>query len=123
MELSRQGRPGSARRVVAFIAMAVFALQSFIAQTHIHGSSQATGGIVRLATPHLPAQSKLPVDNNQADCPFCQAVTHVGAALGSPTPLLILPFAWVETAALIFAPRADSTSAAHDWKSRAPPRS
>lgn len=119
-ELSGLRRLSPARRIVMFVAVLAFALQSYIAQTHIHDAWQAAGGIVRLAT--QPSPDKSPIDHNRADCPFCQAVLHVGAALASPAPLLTLPFVWVLTAPLIFTTRADSVSAAHDWKSRAPPR-
>ncbi len=106
-----------ARRFVVFLAVFAFALQSFIAQTHIHAESLA--GIVKIATTS-PA-SKAPIDHSQADCPFCQAVIHVGSVVASSPPLLRLPFSWVESLALVFTAVATSSSAAHDWQSRAPP--
>ena|ERR1700733_691709 len=111
-------RSGRARRFVVFIAVFAFALQSFIAQTHIHAESLA--GIVKIATTSSP--DKAPADHSQADCPFCQAVMHVGSAVASAPPLLRLPYSWVETAALVFTAVAMSGSTAHDWQSRAPPR-
>lgn len=105
-----------------FAALLAFALQSFIAQTHIHDAWQASGDIVRLAAPGSAQPGKSPLDHSRPDCPFCQAVTHLGAALASPAPLLTLPFAWIETTVFVFTARADSVSAAHHWKSRAPPR-
>jgi hypothetical protein len=118
-----QKRPLSvARRFVVFAALLAFALQSYIAQTHIHDAWQAAGGVARLATPGSAQPGKSPLDHSRTDCPFCQAVTHLGAALASPAPLLTLPFAWIETTAIVLTARADSVSAAHHWKSRAPPR-
>jgi hypothetical protein len=105
-----------------FVAVLAFALQSYIAQTHIHDSWQAAGGSASLAATQSHQQGKLPFDHGRADCPFCQAVLHVGAALTSPTTVLTLPSVWVLTTPLMFTARADSVSAAHDWKSRAPPR-
>jgi hypothetical protein len=102
-----------------FIAVFAFALQSFIAQTHIHAESLNLGGIVKVAT--TDPSGKAPVDHSQADCPFCQAVMHVGSIVASVPPLLRLPYSWVETAALAFTAVATSGSAAHDWQSRAPP--
>jgi hypothetical protein len=113
-------RSGPARRFVVFIATFAFALQSFIAQTHIHSESLTLGGVITIAT--TSASGKAPADHSQADCPFCQAVVHVGSVVASSPPLLRLPFSWVETAALIFSVVATSGSAAHDWQSRAPPR-
>jgi len=109
-------RSSPARRFVVFVAMFAFALQSFIAQTHIHAESPA--GIAKIAT----TSSKAPADHSQADCPFCQAVVHVGSVVASAPPLLRLPYSWVQTAAVIFTAGAISGSTAHDWQSRAPPR-
>lgn len=102
--------------MVVFIAVFAFALQSFIAQTHIHAESLS--GIVKAVT--IPG--KAPVDHSQTDCPFCQAVTHVGSAVASTPPLLSLPYSWLESAALALAAVAISGVTAHDWQSRAPPR-
>jgi hypothetical protein len=121
-ELSGMRPSGVARRFVMFVAVLAFALQSYIAQTHIHDAWQAAGGIVRLAVPQSAQPGGAPLDHGRADCPFCQAVTHLGAALASPALPLILPFAWIETTAIVFTARSDSLSAAHHWKSRAPPR-
>jgi hypothetical protein len=113
-------RLGPARRFVVFVAMFAFALQSFIAQTHIHAEALALGDIVKIAT--TSPTGKAPVDHSQADCPFCQAVVHVGSVVSSAPPLLRLPFSWVESAAFVFTAVAISGSTAHDWQSRAPPR-
>ena len=111
-------RSDPARRFVVFIAVFAFALQSFVAQTHIHAESLA--GIVKIAA--TSTSGKAPVEHSQADCPFCQAVMHVGAVVASAPPLLRLPFTWVETSALVFAAVAITGADAHDWHSRAPPR-
>jgi cytochrome c553 len=109
-------RSAPARRFVVFIAVFAFALQSFIAQTHIH--AEALVGVVKAAA----SAGKASADHSLADCPFCQAVTHVGSVVASAPPLLRLPFTWVETAALVFAAVAITGADAHDWHSRAPPR-
>src|SRR5580698_991754 len=83
VELPGWRRLNPARRIVVFIAVLAFALQSYIAQTHIHDAwqtaEQAASNIVRLATQQSPAPDKSPFDHNRADCPFCQAVIHIGA--------------------------------------------
>jgi hypothetical protein len=114
-------RLSPARRFVVFIAVLAFALQSYITQTHIHDEQQSFAGIVKITTSQSPAHGKTPLDK-PADCAFCQAVIHAGAFVASATPLLLLPFVWVETVALVFTARAACDAAAHDWQSRAPPR-
>jgi type IV secretory pathway TrbL component len=114
------GMRGAARRIVVFVALFAFTLQSFIAQTHIHAESLAPGGVVNTAA--TSPSNKAPTDHSQADCPFCQAVVHVGSVVASAPPLLRLPFSWTATAAFVSAAVAISGSSAHDWRSRAPPR-
>jgi hypothetical protein len=104
------------------VAILAFALQSYMTQTHIHDASQGIGGIVKIVATQPLGQGKAPLHDGQTDCPFCQAVIHAGVFVASATPLLLLPFAWAETVALVFAPRAAFDAAAHDWQSRAPPR-
>jgi hypothetical protein len=113
---------GSARRIVVFIAMLAFALQSFVTQTHIHGEPRGISGVFKIAAHQSPAQSKAPFDNSRADCPFCQAIIHAGAFVTPAAPLLYLPFVWIGTVALVFTAPAAFDADAHDWKSRAPPR-
>lgn len=115
-------RPASlARRIVVFIALVAFALQSFVTQTHIHHDAQLAGGILKsIATP-LPVHGKAPLDG-QTDCPFCQAVVHAGAFVVSAVPVLYSPFVWVKTAFLILTAPKSLHATTHNWQSRAPPR-
>jgi hypothetical protein len=117
---SRTWRRSSASRFIVLVVLLAFALQSVLTQTHIHGASQSPGGFAKVAALHVPGQT--PRDNSQENCPLCQAVVQSGVFVASATPFLSLPFAWVETVALIFSPRASSHAAAHDWRSRAPPQ-
>jgi hypothetical protein len=121
-ELLEIQRASTARRFVVFIAAFAFVLQSYIAQTHIHDGSPAFGGAIKIATGQSPAPGNAPIDRSRTECPFCQAVIHVGVFVTSAPPLLALPFAMVETVALVVAPRPVSGATAHDWRSRAPPR-
>jgi hypothetical protein len=111
-------RSSLARRILVFVAVLAFALQSYIAQTHIH--DVVFGGAAKITNTQSPV--KAPLHDSQGDCPFCQAVLHAGAFVASATPSLLLPFVWVKTVALVFTARAASHTAAHDWQSRAPPR-
>jgi hypothetical protein len=113
--------PGVSRRFVVFAALLAFALQSYIAQTHIHDALQAAGAIIRQDAPQAAQPAKAPFDHSRPDCPLCQAVIHLGAALTSPAPLLTLPFTSLETATLVFTAQTATVSIAHHWKSRAPP--
>ncbi|MBI3677634.1 MAG: hypothetical protein HY243_13570 [Proteobacteria bacterium] len=113
---------GLASRVVLFVTVLGFALQSYITQTHIHPVPQIIGGIEKIADTKSPTPDKSPLDNSSDNCPLCQAVTHSGFFVVSATPILYVPFMWAETVAVLSSARADSVAATHDWQSRAPPR-
>ena len=108
-----------ASRFVVFVALFAFALQSYIAQTHIHGVSQDFPGVVKTMA---PAQGKVPLNNNPVDCPFCQTATLAGTTVMSATLLVYLPLGWVKAIMPVVTANAASSVAAHDWQSRAPPQ-
>jgi hypothetical protein len=114
-------RTGLASRLVIFATVLAFLLQSFIAQTHIHGASLTLGRTVEIATAQPPAREKKPADNGAIDCPFCQAVVHAGAFL-APAPQVLLPPTWVIIAAQFITLRPVAVAATHSWRSRAPPQ-
>lgn len=111
-----------ARRFVVFIAAFGFVLQSYIAQTHFHGVFQGRDASAGIALSHAPSPDKSPFNHGSTDCPLCQAVIHAGAFVAPVAPVLLLPFTWINAAAIVFAASATSATSAHDWQSRAPPR-
>jgi hypothetical protein len=115
-------RVSTARRFVVFIAAFAFVLQSYIAQTHIHGMLAGFGGASGVTTQHAPGPEKAPFDHGSTDCPLCQAVIHAGAFVAPTAPVLHLPFMWTSAAAVAFTAFVVSAASAHDWQSRAPPR-
>jgi len=119
-ESSRNGRRSFASRLIICVALLAFALQSYIAQTHIHGL--APDGIVKIAAAPSQGPGKIPLDKSPADCPFCQAVNLAGVFLNPTALVVLLPLSWVGIVSHIVIARAASGDTAHDWQSRAPPR-
>jgi hypothetical protein len=117
---TKNGGRAFASRLVLFIALLTFALQSYIAQTHIHG--QGLGGLVQITSAQSPDQGKAPLDNRSTDCPFCQAVNLAGVFLDPAALVVLLPLSWVDSVSHIILARAVFGDTAHDWQSRAPPR-
>ncbi len=118
--IARQGgfrRGTAASRLVAFVAMFAFLLQSYITQTHIHGSTPGTA----IGSVHVTDHGKAPAGNSPVDCPFCQAITDAGAFVGTAPPVLSVPFAWMTAQVVLVSTTIASLAIAHDWKSRAPP--
>jgi hypothetical protein len=112
---------GLARRLVVLVAAFSFALQCYIAQTHIHSLPQGFDGAAKTATERSSTPAKTPIDHSPMECPLCQAVMHTGAVVVSATPILNLTLAWIETVWLTFTVRPSFDVAAHEWQSRAPP--
>ena len=115
-------RIGPARRFVVFVAALALALQSYIAQTHVHDALRSFDGTAKITDARSPAQNQSPFDHRSADCPLCQAVIHGGVFITPATLFLNLPFLWVETFRPAFTAPDASIASAHDWQSRAPPR-
>jgi hypothetical protein len=108
-------------RAIAWLLLLAFSLQSFITQTHIHGTlaSHSDAQIVKLLAPSH--HTKTPAES-PADCPFCQAVTHAGAFFTPSAPALMLPVAWAQTIAPSLIGEVIDRFSSHPWQSRAPPR-
>jgi hypothetical protein len=85
-----------ARSILIALVLTATAFQSYIAQTHVHGSSAAgtryrpvshvtyspvTSSFELRSPPAFPA-------DDHAVCLLCQAVAHTGAALASTVPQL-----------------------------------
>jgi len=103
--------------VIACLLLISFTLQTYITQTHVHGTSTAAIAKI-LVGPH----DKTPIDDGPQDCPFCQAVAHDGHFFLSAMPLLLLSLIGVELATPTFGARKNADVPAHNWQSRAPPR-
>jgi hypothetical protein len=105
---------------VTLLLLLAFALQSYLAQTHIHETSGTLSQTcVSKCVVHLPL-SHFPF-GEAADCPLCQAVVHAGAFFAPAILAVIALCQCVEfliSARQDFAPR---TASVRHGLSRAPP--
>ncbi len=110
------------RQVLASLVVVLFALQSYVTQTHIHflhlaRAAQTVGLAVKAPAHHNPQ----PADN-PASCPICQDMamtghyTAPGAILFALPPLVAMP-----AQAVLEVPRFVAT-VSHIWLGRAPPQ-
>ncbi len=110
-----------ARLALIFVTLFAFTLQTFVVQTHIHGSASASAVIGKSAA-HDRQPDKLPLGNDPANCSICQELLHAGAYV-APTAAAWQP---VITAtfvdAVVLEIRTLARTHSHGWKSRAPPR-
>lgn len=116
---SRIGRTNVASRVLAFVTILAFALQSFIIQTHIHGGSLNDPAAISAAS--SLSHSKDSHNKSPADCPLCQAVAHTGAFLTPTAAAMLLPSS-VQNIVLCLVVQAITVARTHGWQSRAPPQ-
>jgi hypothetical protein len=109
-------------RVFTLVLALAFTLQSFVTQTHIHGSGSAGGdtNIVKVLKGPAPAQS--PLDSSDNACAFCQAIAHSGAFFAPVAPVVLPPSVWTMPALLPIVVSVSHNVLAHSWQSRAPPK-
>jgi hypothetical protein len=114
----RAPRWHATRLALIFFTLFAFMLQTFVVQTHVHGSATAVVGKSAIQDRQ---PGKLPPANDPASCPICQELLHAGAYV-TPTAATWQP---VATAAFIEAVVLEIRSVeqirAHGWNSRAPP--
>jgi hypothetical protein len=113
---------------------AIFALQSYLVDTHIHDLDGDEDGIVQLLTPPAAALSKAAPststnqspskstpDGSQDKCPLCQLL-YGGQYL---TPKLVSLLLITDVVAIVSTEtqlRASFNAASHSWRGRAPPK-
>ena len=107
-------------RPATWVFLIAFALQSYVAQTHIHGLIQDGAGIAKALGER--SHGKLSDENGATDCPFCQAVLHAGAFYTPVSPSVLPPAIWAELARPLVATIVAGTRVAPHWQSRAPPQ-
>jgi hypothetical protein len=105
-------------RFAIWVLLAAFTLQAYVTQTHFHNNASTVISKVIVDA----SDDKTPLDNSQPDCPFCQAVAQASAFHLPGSPLLILTSAYVLLAAPSHPAPASYDTAAHIWRSRAPPQ-
>ncbi|HEY6579169.1 MAG TPA: hypothetical protein VIY09_07580 [Rhizomicrobium sp.] len=115
----RRGSPGW--RLVTWVLLLAFTLQSFVTQTHIHWAPRASAGATIAKVLESTSGHRSPIEN-AATCPFCQAIVHAGAFFASAAPLLRLPVVWAECTIPRLIAAASRAPSAHNWQSRAPPQ-
>ena len=114
---------GASRRTLLVLACLLsFALQNFVAQTHIHPlvlSHHAAAAVNHAGT---PAPNKNKTGQDDLACPACQAAALVGLVLGPTGLLLFLPGVSHSVAPVLEQSEAPQQSPAHAWRSRGPPQ-
>ena len=114
-------RRGMGRQAFVWVLLIAFALQSYLTQTHIHGTNQTLGGIcIVKCLEKAPAENTAP-SKSVADCPLCQAVVHAGFFFAPAVPIAAHLCLWVRCASPFTDSNASFSASAHNWRSRAPP--
>lgn len=117
------GTASNLRLAITFVCLVAFNLQTYIAQTHFHVLEAGSAPIsVDAGGKNTAPANPLPLKEDLAKCPFCQAVAQGAAAILPHIPVVLLStisgFAGlpVETQAFIAA------ILAQGWQIRGPPR-
>ena len=115
-------RTGLPSRLIALVAVFAFALQAYIAETHIHSGSLDFDGSVKTSLPKSSEAGKTSPKDDGQDCPFCKAVAQSSFFVAPPTGVQPLPAASIKTVAFVYIEQVAFDPVAHAWLSRAPPR-
>jgi hypothetical protein len=124
---AKAGKPSTGRLLLVMALTAIFALQSYLVDTHIHDLDGDEDGIVQLLTPPaishaVPSTpSKNTPDGSQDKCPLCQLL-YGGQYL---TPKLVSLLLITDVVAIVSTEtqlRASFNAASHNWRGRAPPK-
>jgi hypothetical protein len=114
------------RALVALVCIFAFALQGYIAQTHIHIAELVKPDIVAVSgADHIADLQRDGPDQKQDDpskCPYCQVSASVGSALWTTAPVLLVSLigSVIEPIAAEFIARDAAPS--YVWRSRGPPQ-
>jgi hypothetical protein len=105
---------------ITLIALLAFTFQSFVSQVHFHAMPWTASAMFDAGKVSQPG--KLPANDDQSNCPICQAVLHAGQFI---TPSAVI-FGFPSFAAFLVTTfdrvATPSQVASHSWQSRAPPR-
>jgi len=117
-------RDWSVRSIFTTFLVLVFFAQGYAAQTHIHTPPVPDAGFAQHlrnanASPgHIPS---VPSNDDEANCPLCQAFFHVGTFFLPPAIGLILPTRVFVVTISPLQPVRLAHVTTHSWHQRAPP--
>lgn len=127
---AKTGKPAFGRLLLVGALTAIFALQSYLVDTHIHDLDGDEDGIVQILSPPTTGISKaaptapsknIPADGTQDKCPLCQLL--YGGQYLTPKLVSLLIFTTVIAAVRIETEvRPSFNAASHSWRGRAPPK-
>jgi hypothetical protein len=111
-------RPHGWRFVLTLLALASFACQTYLFQTHIHFAPETEAQLAG----HPIGHDRSPGSGDPANCPICQEILHSGQFVTPAAQVLLSPLAAVSTIVLVDAALPFVGALSHDWRGRAPPR-
>jgi hypothetical protein len=115
-------RRSFARVAISVLMLMAFAVQGYVAQTHIHLAPGSFASYSELGAAKKGLPDKFPAQDDPANCPICQEILHSGQFVTPSAAAALLPSLAVSVIAIVthivVAPEATS----HTWQSRGPPQ-
>jgi hypothetical protein len=108
--------------LLVLVCLLSFALQNFVAQTHIHPLVLSHHAIAVSDQAAKPAPDKGKTSQDDLACPYCQAAALVGLVLGPIGPFLFVPGVSHTVAPVPEQTLPQQQSPAYAWHSRGPPQ-
>jgi hypothetical protein len=117
-------------RLVFVVALAAFATQSFLVQTHVHFTPSVAAALAgKEAMKQTVAQDRshgapqrAPSNDDTDKCPLCQEFVSAGSYVAPSAVAVLPPNVAVSTIAREQPERAEIWAISHNWQGRAPPQ-
>lgn len=113
------------RLALVYLAIAAFALQSYVVQTHIHFAPRDLARLMAASSGEAGTRGhhdKFPADDDPANCPICQEIIHSGTFVTPAVAPILLPALSVSIILAIERPLPFVSVVSHNWRGRAPPK-
>lgn len=121
-QIARAPSSSTFRLLVTAFALLTFALQSYVAQTHIHLAPGSFASYSELGAAKKQLPDKFPAQDDPANCPICQEILHSGQFVTPTAASILLPSLSVSIIAIVTHIVAAPEATSHTWQSRGPPQ-
>jgi hypothetical protein len=119
-------------RLLMFVTLLAFSVQTYLTQTHIHMASEGhaslsleqsiVGPDKQLGSAPVVPKDKYPPNEDPANCPLCQELIHAGQFVTPAAAAILLPSLSISVIEVVAFAAPLNAAVTHIWRGRAPPR-
>ncbi|MGZ5960219.1 MAG: hypothetical protein ACXWLE_03925 [Rhizomicrobium sp.] len=119
-------------RLLMFVTLLAFSVQTYLTQTHIHMASEGhtltaleraiDGSAKAIGSAPVVPKDKYPPNEDPANCPLCQELIHAGQFVTPAAAAILLPSLSISVIEVVAFAAPLNAAVTHIWRGRAPPR-